>query len=204
VEIVVPRHARRLRSPGDANRLLDEAGAEAPRIRWTAEPVDLTREVWRLPPVEALVDAFRVATREDAVIVADSVLNLKLATSDEVDAVTNRLLRERRHWTGLVDGRAESGGETAVRLRLREAGITFEPQVVVPGVGRLDGRIGPRTYVEIDGFSAHGDRDSFERDHERGLASVLWNHRVVRMTSRQVFEEWPLCLAAVRAALAAE
>jgi hypothetical protein len=204
VEVVVPRHARRLRSPGDAARLLDEAGTEAPRIRWTAEPVDITRQVWRLTPVEALAGAFRVATREDAVIVADSALHLKLVTSNEVDAVADRLPRERRHWTDLVDGRAESGGETAVRLRLMERGIDFEPQVVVPGVGRLDGKIGPRTFVEIDGFSVHGDRDSFERDHERGLASVLWNHRVVRMTSRQVFEEWPLCLAAVQAALAVE
>jgi hypothetical protein len=108
-------------------------------------------------------------------------------------------------WLALVDGRADSWGESFVRLWLGDAGIPFEPQPVVPGVGRLDGRVSEHVYIEIDG-AQHGEDwvgegpSSFEGDHRRDTMLAEWGSRVLRWTTTQLVEDWPHCLAAVRRA----
>lgn len=134
-------------------------------------------------------------------IVLDSCLNLELVRKRQLDDLWRILPSRCRPWLDLADGRSESGGETAVRLRLSELGIPFRPQVKIPGIGRVDGVIGRRTFVEIDGYSAHGSVEAFETDHDRDLGSVLWNLHGVRLSSNQVFNDWGTCLAAIRAVL---
>ncbi|MDO9398114.1 MAG: type IV toxin-antitoxin system AbiEi family antitoxin domain-containing protein [Herbiconiux sp.] len=205
LEVAVPRNAKALRDPGRMRvRLAGSPREGATRIHWVAGPVQVDRSVWRVRPIEALATCFRTGEREHAVIVADSCVHLALLARSDVNALTPALPAERRSWVSLVDGRAESGGETAVRLRLAEAGIRFLPQPAVPGVGHLDGQIGRRTYVEVDGFESHGTKEGFEEDRRRDLVSRVWNHQVVRITSKQVFADWTYCLEAIRAALATD
>lgn len=88
-----------------------------------------------------------------------------------------------------------------MRLRLHDLGIPFRPQVKIPGIGRVDGVIGRRTYFEVDGYSAHGSVEAFENDHDRGLGGELWGQHGVRLPSHQIFNDWGMCLAAIRSAL---
>jgi very-short-patch-repair endonuclease len=173
----------------------------AAKIRWSTRRVGPDPSVWRVGVLEALRVAFIASSREEAVIVLDSCLNLELVREWQLDDLRRILPSRCRSWVDLADGRCESGGETAVRLRLRDLGIPFHPQVKIPGIGRVDGVIGRRTFVEIDGYSAHGSAEAFENDHDRGLGSVLWNQHGVRLSSNQVFNDWDTCLAAIRAAL---
>ena len=105
-------------------------------------------------------------------------------------------------WLDLVDGRADAWGETFLRLWLADAGIRLEPQPSVPGVGRLDGRVSDRLYIEVDG-AQHGEDwvgdtpSSFENDHRRDARMAASGNRVLRFTNRQLVDEWPECLAAI-------
>jgi very-short-patch-repair endonuclease len=57
-----------------------------------------------------------------------------------------------------------------------------------------------RLIVEVDGWSAHGNRAAFERDRARDVAHALAGWTVVRFTARQLAER-PLEVAARLAAL---
>ena len=201
-EVAVPRSAHGLRSPERMRVALAECPVgRGVRIHWDDEPIDVTSCVWRVGVMAALRAAVSQASLEDAVIVIDSCLHEKLIRESDLPALRDSLPERCARAVELADGRAASGGETAVRLRMRELGMRFDPQPKLPGVGSLDGRIGTRTFIEVDGFAAHSSPKAFELDHSRDLLADIWKQQVVRMTSQQVFSEWPLCLAAILTAL---
>ena len=90
----------------------------------------------------------------------------------------------------LIDPSSESGGESAIRLRLRRLGVPYRSQVVIPGVGRVDFLIGNRLVIEADGFEFHGDREAFESDRARDRRLVELGYLVIRVTYRQL-QSWP-------------
>ncbi|TFC90398.1 MULTISPECIES: hypothetical protein [Cryobacterium] len=75
------------------------------------------------------------------------------------------------------------------------------PQPFVCGVGRLDGQIGPSTFVEIDGKDWHDDPLAFETDRERDLLVAIKNGRTLRFSSAFFRKRWGLCLNAMVTAL---
>ncbi|MGA1835531.1 hypothetical protein VD659_01240 [Herbiconiux sp. 11R-BC] len=182
-------------------RTLGAADSAEVDVTWCDEAYAGEGSWWRVGVAEALRHSLTRSSREESVILSDSCLHHKLLDLPAVTEVFEGAPRRCREWIGLVDGRAQSGGESAARIRLTDAGIPFEPQVEIPGVGFVDGRIGRRTLIEFDGREHHDDEASFETDHERTLVSLVWGRPTVRLTSLQVFTQWDLCLAAVRAAL---
>ena len=87
----------------------------------------------------------------------------------------------------LLDPASESGLETLARLSLRGRGIRIRSQVQVAKIGRVDLLIGDRLVLELDGESFHGD---FERDRARDRALIALGYVVMRITYRQLLEEW--------------
>jgi very-short-patch-repair endonuclease len=139
-------------------------------------------------PHEALRTALIGADLRTLVIIADSVVNRRLLTWNEVRAILSATPRGRRA-LDLHDPAAESGIETLVRLALRRHRIGARSQIVIPGVGRVDFLIGERLVIEADGYEWHGSREAFERDRERDRELVRRGYVVVRATYRQVSDD---------------
>lgn len=152
----------------------------------------------RAPPIRSAVDdvetAFRCLLRcapaEDLVVVADSLLHLRLATRHELDVWSASAPRRVRRALAKVD-RAESGLETIVRLRLRARGVAVRAQVQV-GRHRVDLLVGDRLVIECDGEEHHAGWVAQSADRERDRELVLAGYVVVRLTYRQIVHDWTM------------
>lgn len=150
------------------------------------------------PPVVRGIDdvhtsvlcAMRCLDAEGAVVVLDSVLHRKLATreqlrqwlSDAPKRVQELLLRCRE---------AEAGTETMTRLRLRRCGVHVRTQVWLTESKRVDLLIGDRLVIECDSVEHHTDRNAYEEDRRRDRELTAKGYVVVRLTYRQIHDEWP-------------
>jgi very-short-patch-repair endonuclease len=209
IRIAVARNACRLRSPTDRRARLRRG--EGRDIHWSEAPDAKFRgSRWRVSVGEALADVIRTELRDVVVACCDLVIPGGWMTARGVDALFDAAPTRAVAWRRLLDGRSESHGESFVRLWLDDAGIAFEPQPRIEGVGRLDGRVSPRLCVEVDG-SQHAEASSqdagknqFEEDHRRDVAIVFADQRSLRFTYRQLHLDWERCLAAIRRLLAEE
>lgn len=150
---------------------------------------------------DALAHVVRCQPRPVSVAVLDSAVHLGAITpSDACRAIRSAPRRARLVETDL-DGRAESGIESLVRLALRDAGLRVDVQVVVPGVGRVDLLVEGRVVVEVDGRRWHHDQQA--RDYPRDLELVRRGFVVVRADYAQVLGDLPGVVLAVRRATSA-
>lgn len=149
----------------------------------------------------ALVAASRCVSAEEFVAILDSALHrLRLSRGDLVGLLADAPAHVRR----LIDlcDRAEAGTETLTRLRLRARGITVRPQVVIPGVGRVDLLVGRRLVLEIDSRAHHTGVENHTRDRTRDRRLHALGYLPVRLTYHQVIHGWdevlPDLLAIIR------
>ncbi|GHF44593.1 hypothetical protein GCM10010218_27520 [Streptomyces mashuensis] len=112
-------------------------------------------------------------------------------------------------WLALADPKAGSPAETIARLRMHDAGLYPETQVmlVVPTTGR---RVYPDflfreagLVVETEGYAWHGSRAQHQRDVERfnDLAACPEVGSILRFTARDVFDRPDVMIRDIRAAL---
>ncbi|GAB2590102.1 hypothetical protein [Microlunatus antarcticus] len=118
-----------------------------------------------------VVDLARSSRPESAVVTGDAAL-ARLRSRDELDRALERSARRpgvgrARHAVGLMDGRAESAGESLSRLLIRDIRLPEgdpEPQLEVRDehgsvIARCDfGWAGPRVVAEFDGKIKYGRR----------------------------------------------
>ena len=125
------------------------------------------------------------------VVSADAALHRDLVTPQQLEAELTARAGHPRIQYGMAmarfaDGRAESPGESRLRLTLTTGGFTLDPQFVVrdPGggfVGRADLRIrGSRVLVEFDGAVKYSDggpealvAEKWREDRIRALGWVV-------------------------------
>ncbi|WP_165070493.1 PDDEXK family nuclease [Marisediminicola senii] len=209
LQVTVAATACRLRNPLDRHRRLSRSHDVG--VQWTGQGGSIRYESpWRVTVTEALAAVLRSEGRDVAVACADLALRFDMVTPADVATLFADAPRRTGRWHRLVDGRSDSHGETFVRLWLGDAGIRFEPQPRLAGVGRLDGRVSRYTYLEIDGSQhdapTEGPVDAassqFERDRHRDTVAAIDGKRVLRFTYRQLYTSWHMCLAAVRRAVA--
>lgn len=120
--------------------------------------------------IDALAQATACQAPRAAIATLDSALNQGLITVDDLDEIFSRVPPRRRVLRRLVDGRAESGPETLLRLIALSLGFTVEVQVVYPGVGRVDLVLDGWLVVECDSAEYHSDWAAQKRDLRRDLA----------------------------------
>lgn len=206
IDVSVPRGAANLRQPHDRRKRLTSHSRI--RINWNDSPrKNRLPSDWISSESEALLCVLRRESREVAVACCDALIRYRGWTNAQLDRVFREAPARVQQWRGLIDGRADAWGETVVRLRVRAAGIPFEPQFVVPGAGRYDGRVVGMLLIEVDGKQHDESWDgesSFERDHDRDLVVVREQGRVIRITYRQIEECWDECLRTIQIAYAAE
>ncbi|MFT4124321.1 MAG: type IV toxin-antitoxin system AbiEi family antitoxin domain-containing protein [Microbacteriaceae bacterium] len=153
-------------------------------------------------PIDALVDACHCLPFELAVAGVDSALNLGLISRGDLEALLAALPRRLRRVVERADGRCMSGTETILRLALEDAGIPFEPQVRIPGVGTVDFVVAGCIIVEVDSHAWHDSDEAKARDYERDLAAARAGYAVLRLRYEHVMFEIDACLSAVRSLVA--
>jgi hypothetical protein len=202
--VAVPINACRLRRPGDRRcRLVAD---DPVRVHWIVRQTPQS-SVWRVSIDDALLVILSEESRDIAVACCSAVLRYKRWSARRLDAVFARAPQHVQGWRALVCALDDSHGETFARLWLTDAGIEWVSQPCVAGVGRLDGRVGPHTYIEVDGGQHDpgwtGDEPStYEKDHDRDTTMAIRGDRVLRFTYRQLYGHWAEILAATERAIA--
>lgn len=144
--------------------------------------VHMTR---RLPPdsprtADVIDSATRCASRLEQLEMVDSALNKGLMLEGDIGGLRYTPARTRRWLARHCDGRSESLLETRTRVALRAAGLQVQPQVTIPGVGRVDLLVEGKVVVETDGRATHALTAAFDADRRRDRSALLAGYLVMR------------------------
>ena len=152
--------------------------------------------------VDALAHAVLCQAPRAAIATLDSALHLGHVTEAGLAEVFRRFRRSMRCSAPLVDGRAESGPETLMRLMLRALGCDVELQVDFEGIGRVDLVVDGWLVIECDSKEFHERGTSRSRT---AIATSLWRLEAsdtLRLTAAQIMYRDDEVLAAVKGLLA--
>jgi len=97
----------------------------------------------------------------------------------------------------LVDGRAEAGQETVLRMIVRAAGLNYELQVWIPGVGRVDMLVEGCLVVEADSRLAHDGWEKHVEDRHRDLVLASQGYMSLRPAYQHTIYEPDLVRASI-------
>ena len=199
---VRPTASRLRRSTDRRARLLS---GDPVAVHWTGTGAGGTP--WRVSVAEALVAILATEARDVAIACCSAALRKKKITRTALAAVFATAPLHARRWASLPSALDDSHGETFFRLWTMDVGLVSEQQAYVPGVGHLDFRLSPNSYVEIDG-GQHDPRwtgdspSSWEGDHDRDTTVTIDGGRTLRVTYRQLYGDWPRVLLAIERMIA--
>lgn len=179
------------------------ADARISPIRPTGSPLSPSVPILHAPVLRAWPDhdpvpalplvlehAARCLSTINAAILIESALQQRQLDAGGLADLLARLPFDLRMSLSRVDGRSESGTETAVRWWLESIGVRVAPQVVLPGVGRVDMLVGANWVIESDSRRFHDSDEQYHRDRARDLALRARGYTVTRLTWEQVFLRW--------------
>lgn len=197
------RAASRMRSPHDRKKRLQPRATRRVILHWRPliEPAELGATCVGI--VDALAHAVICQAPRAAVATLDSALHLGFVTDVQLREVFRALPAKYRPLLPLVDGRAESGPETLVRLMLRALGCVIELQVEFAGVGRVDLLVDGWLVIECDSRAHHSDWAKHEDDRRRDSQLAAWGYTTLRVTATAIMDRPDEVLAAIRGLLGA-
>lgn len=181
---VLDEEAFHVHVPPNAGRLPKRA--EGVRMHWGG----LASRAGRLHAVsipDAVLQAVRCQSERAALATLDSVVHHGLMTVRELKLLFEQLPARFAVLVRLVDASAESGSETFLRLILRALGLSFETQVVIPGVGRVDFVVEGWLIIECDSRAHHEGWEQQKRDRERDMAAAMAGYVTVRPVAADIF-----------------
>lgn len=187
----------RMRSPHDRRQRLEPRHRRGVRLHWLAL-TDGVGQATCVGMVDALVHAVLCQSPRDAIATLDSALNKRLATPADIAEVFAALPASYGALLPLLDGEAESGPESLMRLMLRMLGCRVEVQVVIEGVGRVDLVVDGWLVVECDSRQFHEGWEAQEEDRRRDLALAALGYTTIRPTAKMIMDQPEVVLAAVR------
>lgn len=190
-----------LRDPDDGTRALGVH--EGVCVHWTQRLPNVRSLPDRIAPLLLVLEhTLRCLRPEYAMAVLDSALNSKQLWLSQLPMLRSALPEHLRHLVDQADWRADSGLESIVRYLLREAGLDVVVHPVLGRLGQVDLLVAGRLIIETDGKKDHTPEKAFENDRRRDREAALMGYRVLRLTYRQVIEDWPTTMLAIRAVLA--
>ncbi len=187
-------------------KVLPERRAGVRLVYVDLPPGDVDRFATR--PLRTVLDCAARLPFDEALAIADSALRSGAVTTyalqHAADLVPDRYGARCRRVVQEATWLADNPFESVLRaIALDVPGLHVEPQVSVPGVGRVDlfdrdlGLV-----VEADSFEFHGARRMLARDCVRYNAVVVGGLSVVRFAWEQVMFEAPYVAATLRAMVA--
>jgi very-short-patch-repair endonuclease len=195
------RAASRPRDPHNGRLRLARSGRRDIEVHWTRliDPTAATRE--RVGLVDALVQSASCQDPRHTIASIDNALHQGLIGESEISMIFDALPTNRQYLRGLLDARAESGQESVLRLLLQHAGLRFEVQVHIPGVGRVDFLVEGILILEADSRLAHDGWDAHVRDATRDITSGQLGYLTLRPLYEHTMHQPELVLAAIRGVL---
>jgi len=155
------------------------------------------------PLVSATARALRCLARHEALAAVDAVLRTGVELDDLTRAVGPRPGPATRWMLTHADARAESPLESMLRAVLVDAGVRrIEPQVGLPGVGRVDLLVDGWLVIEADGFAHHSGRAEYRLDRRRLAAQARLGLVTLRFSWEDVLGQPGGVVTTVRTVLA--
>lgn len=166
---------------GTASRF-DRAGL---RVHWSAGPAPVGRNANEDTVLNVLFHVARCLERSDALAVWESAIR-----AEHVDAAVLKRVSWRCDAAAAIAALAtdlsDSGVETRFVHLMRGAGVAVRQQVRIDG-RPVDGLIGERLLVQIDGFAHHSDAAQRRRDIAADARLALRGYTTLRFDYAQVF-----------------
>lgn len=198
-------NASRLRSSRDRTWQMAAGDEPGVLLHWLPR-LDPLRG-WRVAPRDAVLQMAGCTTTEWLTAAIDSARRPDrdgqvLLPAAELAGLRTALPARAHVAVDLSDASSESPPESLVRLRLLLGGIRFTTQVwLLPG-HRVDFLLEGRVVLEVDGAAHHSGEHVFEADRARDALLRSWGYPVIRLSYRQVMDEWPAMLSMIRRVLA--
>jgi hypothetical protein len=178
--IHLARSASRLRSPHSRFITLAESARADSVLHWWPLLYDSDVLDYRVGIRDAVAHAIRCQQPWHAIATLDSVLNRGLLSRDRLTALFHQLPEAHGALLGQVDGRAEAGQESILRLLMWQLGLQCELQVHVSGVGRVDMLVEGILILEADSRLAHDGWELHVRDRNRDIDSARQGYMSLR------------------------
>lgn len=178
--IHLPRELSRARSPHDRRHHLTRANRAGTELHWSAllEP-EAGSEV-SVGVVDALAQTVRCSPPHLALASIENALFLGKVDGAGIADLFAGLGSEHQFLRARIDPRSESGQETVLRTALEDAGLRSEIQVLIPGVGRVDGVVEGRLIWEADSRLAHDGWELHVRDRDRDIDAARLGYMSLR------------------------
>ncbi len=189
-------------SPHDPKVRLEPRRRRGVRLHWLPLIDDVPRESTCVSIIDALAHAVLCQAPRAAIASLDSALHLGYVTEAGLAEMFRALPAKYRVLSPLVDGRAESGPETLMRLMLRGIGCEIELQVEFAGVGRVDIVVNGWLVIECDSKEFHDSWEQQVKDRDRDLALAARGYVTLRPTAAQIMYRPEEVIAAVKGLLA--
>lgn len=151
--------------------------------------------------VDAVAHAVRCQEPKYAIATIDSALNTGCLAVEELDRVFGALPARFRVLRAFIDGRAQAGTETLVRLTLLRMGCSVELQVSFPDVGYVDLVVDGWLVIECDSKQFHSGWEQRRKDYRRDRALAALGYCVLRLTAEDILYRPEVVLAALRGLL---
>jgi hypothetical protein len=203
LHIHLVRSASRLRSPHSRLITLAESARADSVLHWW--PLLDGGEVseHRVGVTDAAAQVIRCQQPWHAIATLDSVLNRRLLSLDEISALFRQLPEAHAALLGQLDGRAEAGQESILRLLMWQMGLQCELQVNVSEVGRVDMIVEGILILEADSRLAHDGWELHVRDRNRDIDSARQGYMSLRPAYQRTMFDPTAVQEAVLALLAA-
>lgn len=138
---------------------------------------------------DAIVQAVRCQTPRAAIATLDSLLHHRVLTMNRLRELFTLLPARFGALLPLIDGTAESGPETFMRLILRTLGVRFEAQVVIAGIGRVDFLVEGWLIIECDSRAFHEGWRKQVEDRHRDLTGAEQGYVTIRPLAADLMHE---------------
>ncbi|GAA5027797.1 endonuclease domain-containing protein [Microbacterium fluvii] len=169
---------------GTASRLHPENAT----VHWAVGPAPVGRSANEDPVLNMLFHAARCLDPKDALALWESAVRLRKVDPVVLSRVAWRSTAAARI-ASIAHDLSDSGMETEFTDGMRLIGVKVRQQALIDG-HRVDGLIGDRLVVQLDGFAHHSDAASRRRDLEQDARLALRGYTVLRFDYAQVFFEW--------------
>lgn len=165
-------------------------------LHW--HPLVETPTIGSVAIVDALIHAVRCQSPRHATATLDSALHLGHVNADQLGDVFAALPARFGAVRGLLDGRAESGPETLVRLMARALGYEIDLQVEFDGIGRVDLVLDGWLVVECDSKKFHSSWEQQLKDFRRDKQLAARGYCVLRLAAEDILYRPDEVVAALR------
>jgi hypothetical protein len=146
---------------------------------------------------DALAATLRCQQDWHALASLDNALHLGAVSPDAVPRLFEDAPDRVQYLRSRVDGRAEAGQETVLRMIVLDAGLNCDLQVVVPEVGRVDMVVEGCLVLEADSRQAHDGWEHHVRDRRRDLLLAQRHYMSLRPAYQHTMFEPALVRASI-------